>query len=240
MIHYIKRSIKNITPIFLMNLYRSFRPIKKLEIEGLNAKEVFSKIYEENYWGSDQSISGSGSELRQTSNLISELEKTIKLFQINSILDAPCGDFNWMKKVNLNGIDYTGVDIVDKLISNNQKLYRHFENINFRAGNIIEEELPVADLILCRDCLVHFSFADISRALKNIKKSGSKYLLTTSFINTPINQDIKTGYWRPINLQLEPFNFPPPVLIIDEKCTEVGGKFNDKSLLLWEIKNILK
>ncbi|MEX2567500.1 MAG: class I SAM-dependent methyltransferase [Cyclobacteriaceae bacterium] len=212
--------------------------VKKLNFDGLNTKEIFSIIYEENYWGSDQSISGTGSELIQTNNLKSKLEKAFKIYQFKSILDAPCGDFNWMKQVNLNGIQYTGLDIVDKLIQSNKSQYGDLDNVKFRVGNIFEDQLPNADLILCRDCLVHFSFADIAKAVENIKKSSSKYLLTTSFINFQSNQDIQTGYWRPINLQMEPFNFPDPILIIDEKCTEVEGKYKDKSLLLWEIKNI--
>jgi len=238
MIRSIKRRLKSITPVFLMDIYRSMRPRKKLDIDGLNTKEVFSKIYKEHYWSSDESISGPGSDPLQTNSIKAELEEVFREFNISSILDAPCGDFGWMQKVNLNGIQYTGMDIVDQLIQNNKTQFQDLDNVEFRVGNIIEDELPQVDLILCRDCLVHFSYEDIRKTIENFKKSGSRYLLTTSFIHHQNKQDIPTGYWRPINLQQAPFNLPDPILVIDEKCTEGGGKHKDKSLLMWEVKNI--
>ena len=36
-------------------------------------------------------------------------------------------------------------------------------------------------MILCRDCLVHLTFDDARAALQNLRRSGSKYLLTTTF-----------------------------------------------------------
>jgi hypothetical protein len=44
-----------------------------------------------------------------------------------------------------------------------------------------------------------------------------------------------TGDWRPINLERAPFNWPAPVELIVEECTESGGVFADKSLGLWRI-----
>ena len=42
---------------------------------------------------------GSNPESLQIKNLIVNLNKFIKDFQIKSILDMPCGDFVWMKKI---------------------------------------------------------------------------------------------------------------------------------------------
>ena len=72
----------------------------------------------------------------------------------------------------------------------------------------------------------------------NIKKSGITYLLTTTFTQCHENVDIVTGDWRIINLEKPPFNFPPPVRIINEKCTEGNGTYADKCLGLWRIKEI--
>lgn len=36
----------------------------------------------------------------------------LKKYSIKSILDIPCGDFSWMKKIELDGIEYIGADIV--------------------------------------------------------------------------------------------------------------------------------
>jgi len=42
-----------------------------------------------------------------------------------------------------------------------------------------------------------------------------------------------TGDWRLLNLQRPPFNFPPPLRLMNERCTESRGAFGDKSLGLW-------
>ena len=58
------------------------------------------------------------------------------------------------------------------------------------------------------------------------------------------NFNIKSGDWRPIDLELDPFNFPAPIKIINEGCqstsTRNGQKvfFSNKSLALWKIEDI--
>ena len=85
--------------------------------------------------------------------------------------------------------------------------------------------------------MVHLSYENIFKAIKNIKATGCKYLLTTTFVNQQQNYDIVTGDWRPINLQEYPFNFPKPLLVINENCTE-GSEVKDKAMALWEISQI--
>lgn len=104
--------------------------------------------------------------------------------------------------------------------------------------DISKDGLPKADMILCRDCLVHFSFEDILSAIRNFKRSGSQYILTTTFSERLSNIDINTGGWRTLNLQLPPFNFPRPIKLINEKCDEAGGIYLDKSLGLWRLEDI--
>lgn len=232
MIQKIKLFLKNASPIFLMDIYRSLRKKKKLDLDGLSTEQVFSKIFKENYWVYGESVSGTGSDTNQTNEIIDELEKLFHEFEVKSILDAPCGDFNWMNQVNLNYIEYMGIDIVEDLISLNRSKYKNRKGIAFSVGNIITDGVPKVDLILCRDCLVHFSFDDIQKALSNFKRLGSKYLLTTSFIDYTNKKDIRTGFWRPVNLNKPPFNLTNPIKIINEKCKEGEGKHKDKSLVL--------
>lgn len=205
-----------------------------------NYKDFFSKVYDTNGWGGVESISGTGSDLVQTAVIRSELPHIFKEYAISTMLDIPCGDFYWMKHVDLSSIDYVGADIVDAIIEKN----RHNVDgaINFISIDIIKDDLPCVDLVFCRDCLVHLSFADALAALKNIVKSGSKYILTTSFTNRKYNEDIHTnGYaWRTINLELEPFNLPKPLFVLNENCTEGGGDYADKSLCLWKTEELCK
>ena len=228
-----KELLKKVTPKFIINCYGRF--LNNMKFQNLKTDEVFTKIYKSNHWTSIESISGKGSEINQTSNLINELNKLIIDFNITSILDIPCGDFNWMQKVNLENINYLGADIVEELINQNKFKYEQSEKLKFCVLNLISDPLPKCDLIIVRDCLVHLSNVDIKNAVQNIKLSGAKYLLSTTFVNHKRNHDIVTGNWRAINLQEKPYNFSIPVLIINENCTEDFGEYNDKSMALWEI-----
>lgn len=198
------------------------------------AKEVFEDIYERKKWSGD-SFSGPGSDLDETAVVRKSLVDIIDRYNIESILDIPCGDWFWMKHVDLSGVRYTGGDIVGQIIRENQKFSS--QNISFRSLNLLEDNLPVHDLILCRDCLVHFSYEDIRKALRNLVKSGSKYLLTTTFPNHR-NYDIVTGNWRPLNLEQPPLALPKPILIINEDCKTRNGRYKDKSLALWDLQEL--
>jgi len=143
-----------------------------------------------------------------------------------------------MKFVDLGQIEYLGADIVAPLIEQNNKKYARAKR-QFKQLDLLKDNLPKADLIVCRDALVHFSFNDIALALKNMQRSQSTYLLTTTFTNREANTDIVTGHWRPLNLRVAPFNLPPPLLIIDENCQELTGQFQDKSLALWRLADII-
>jgi len=200
--------------------------------------EVFRRIWAENYWGDEQSRSGGGSNLEQTAVLRAQLPSLIEELGIERLLDLPCGDFHWMKAVNFpSKLQYIGADIVTDLIEQNQRNYSK-ETIRFEVKNLVESDLPQADLVFCRDCLVHLSYSSIQRAIANIKRSGTKYLLTTHFTNPRRNKEISTGQWRPLNWTLAPFYFPQPIRLIDERCTEDHGKFADKSMGLWQIDDL--
>lgn len=221
--------LKKITPEPLKKRYRR---MKTARYEKMSTKEIFTKIRDKNEWGSSESVSGPGSEIEQTSTLRMELQKILKTKNIKSILDVPCGDFNWMKEVDLSGIDYTGGDIVDKIVAENQKKHGS-GGIKFMPVNIITDVLPQSDLIFVRDCFVHLSYKDIHGAIANIKRSGSKYLMTTTYKDHHKNYDILTGQWRHLNLRDEPFNFPEPEILIVENSTERDGEDIDKSMGLW-------
>lgn len=197
-------------------------------------KEKFKKIYDTNLWSSKESVSGTGSELNVTKYLREGLSKIIKKYNIKSIFDAPCGDFNWMKEIDMDGINYTGADIVTEIIENNKKNY---PNTKFTICDITTDYIPKVDLIFTRDCLVHLSYDKITQFFHNIKKSGSKYLITTSF-DKKTNRDIVDADWRPLNLKLTPFNMKNYIDFIDEKCTEHYPMYLDKVMLLYKIEDI--
>ena len=227
-----KGLIKKLLPLSFKRFIKSF------PLRFQTSEKIFTNYYANNVWGDPSSKSGSGSNLEQTSTLILELPNLFNKYDIKSILDIPCGDFFWFKNVELDEkINYTGADIVSKLIDNNKILYSS-NNLKFIKKDITQDKLPFADLIICRDCLVHLSFSDIKDAINNIKRSGSKYILTTHFFDRSKNHNITSGEWRTLNLTLKPFNFDEPIEIIHENCSEGGGSYADKTLALWKINDI--
>ncbi len=198
----------------------------------------FSHIYSSYGFGGRESRSGEGSDLVQTVQIRQELPGLVRKYGISSFLDAPCGDWYWMKEVNLGVGQYIGIDIVEELIEKNRNEFGNSSRA-FQCLNLVEDQLPQVDLIFCRDCLVHLNFTDIHKVIANFKRSSSKYLLTTTFTDRQKNIDLrKNGIWRPLNLQSSPFNFPEPLKLIDEKCTEGDNHFTDKSLGLWQLEDL--
>ena len=225
----IKNYFRNVIARAKVALFDSFN------INKTNAVIVFKEKAVKNGWGGNESVSGHGSDFKSTELLRTLIPSVLKEFEVKSLLDAPCGDFYWMNLTDLQIDRYVGVDIVPELIVQNQEKYttqsRHFLNLD-----ITSDQLPTVDLILCRDCLVHLSFNQIKEALQNFKKSGSTYLLTTTYPDLlQTNKNIITGDWRPLDLQKAPFNFPNPIKIVNENCT---SDLKEKRLGLWKISDI--
>lgn len=209
-------------------------------VAAADPSQAFSEIFREKKWGGGaESFSGTGANLEQTKAIREEMPGLCAELGVRRLLDVPCGDFYWMRQVDLNGISYVGADIVREIIERNSRQFGGPSNgREFLHLNLCEDPLPEADLILCRDCLVHLSNSDVFKALRNIHSSNARYLLTTTFPNRDRNLDITTGEWRTIDLSLAPFLFPPPMKIINERCTIRGNEYADKSLALWRIRDL--
>ena len=202
-----------------------------------SVRNRFSGFYRNNAFEGVESRSGNGSSMIQTETIRKKLPELLEQLRIESMVDAPCGDLRWISKVELPVRKYIGIDIVEELIQKNQEKYKNDQQ-SFLVRNIICDELPGADIILCRDCLVHLSYSQCFAVVRNFKKSRSKYLLTTTFTERKKNEDLRQGIWRVLNLEISPFNFPKPIKIINEKCTEINGDYKDKCLALWLLDDI--
>jgi len=177
-----------------------------------------------------ESSSGVGSSLENTENIRSELPNLFKKYKINTILDIPCGDFNWMRKLDLSSLKYTGMDISPSIIGTLDKEYGS-ESKFFEAKDIVKDSIETPyDLILSRDMLIHLSAENIMKVLGHFEESGSKYLLTSSYLDQTNNEySVDNGFFR-VNLLLEPFNYPKPIHVITENET---GKY----LCLWDMRS---
>lgn len=195
--------------------------------------KIFTKIYNNNEWKCSESVSGPSSTLLRTENIRKELPQLFKKYNIKTIIDAPCGDLNWMKHIlNITDINYIGIDIVSQLIDINNHNFMS-DKIKFICLDITSERLPRGDLLISRDFLFHLSYELILAFFYNFIDSNINYLLTTSHINPGfLNKNIKTGGWRYLDLKIYPFNFRNPIY----KILDGGG---DRYLLLYSKSQII-
>ncbi|MBA2626440.1 MAG: class I SAM-dependent methyltransferase [Gemmatimonadales bacterium] len=193
-------------------------------------EKVFTSHYTTNHWKDAESVSGPGSTLAYTANLRRELPKLLDSLGVTSMLDAPCGDYNWFQHVrDASAVEYTGGDIVEELVRRNRARYGN-ASTHFVRLDITRDPLPAADLLMCRDCLFHLAEQDIFRVLDNFRHSDIRWLLTSTHSKCERNVDISSGGFRELNLQLAPFALPEPVLMIDDW---VEG-FPVRQMALWE------
>ena len=210
----------------------------------LSEKTKFSFIYRYKFWkysqNAEYSASGAGSDINATIKIRSGLESFFKEFNIKSIIDIPCGDFNWFGKINLENYKYIGCDLVEEVITNNNLKFNNNKNISFTTFDLINDDIKKFDnydFLIIRDCLVHLDNKDVHKILKKIFSSKIKYIGLTSYDIE--NNDIKPqkgDRWRPINFLLKPYLLDTPFYIIDDS-NSFNNTENLKKLLIWKNEN---
>ena len=218
----------------------------------VNYKNIFIDIYDNNGFGSLESKSGPGSTLDETQKLRESIKKIIKDKNIKSVVDIPCGDFNWMKEIVFNFENYIGGDIVKKAIDLNNEKYSN-SRIKFIEFDILNDEIPTGDLLIVRDVIGHFPIEDGVKILKNILNSKCKYLLSTTWAKKigndwfPCekndvhreNEGVDYGRFYPVNLMSNPFNLPNAEIYLEEDVmVDNFENGNRKTLALWDLDKI--
>lgn len=199
-----------------------------------NLESIFTNIYNKWLWAGKESVSGSGSDTNNTKIIRNLLPEILKELNTKVLVDAPCGDLWWMQKTDLSFLDkYYGIDIVQGLIDKLTQKHVNNDKFSFLKLDLSTQAIPKADTILCRDLFLHLKYEQIFKVLENFKESGAKYLICSTYANAKQNKDINVvnSGSRPVNLELAPFNFKKPLILIDEKH---HGKF----LGVWEISQI--
>ena len=208
-----------------------------------DVRKVFTEVYDHNVWLGDESRSGEGSSREATRHIVRELPGLLRDLGVRTMLDAPCGDFAWMKDVYLGDTFYIGADVVEPLIQANVSHHGSPKRAFFRL-DMLEDPLPKADLILCRDCFIHLPLPMIFDALRAMLRSEASYVLLShySWRTVPSNDDVPDLLLggRRINLELPPFNFPPPLRSIIESWVpqKIADLTGDKTLALWRAEDI--
>ncbi len=210
--------------------------LRHARLRGREPAEVFAGYHARGKWREPESASGKGSTLAATAGLRAALPGLLGDLGVTRLLDVPCGDFNWMARVDLAGIDYHGGDIVPALIAANAD--RHGgAGRRFSVIDLITGPLPETDLVFTRDCLVHLSHAHALRALATIRASGARWLMATTYPGRGANPDIVTGQWRALDLTAPPYGLPAPERMVAESYTGPGGAA-DKCMGLWRVADL--
>lgn len=186
-----------------------------------------------------ESLCGPGSHKANTREAVHFINKVIKEYNIKNILDLGCGDWNWFNEIDLTDCNYIGWDCDHKMIQDNISRYAA-DNIYFEVNDIVTTDYPEVDLIICRDVLFHLEMELACKVLNKIKEK-SKCLISTSFNNRMINDDIKSycriknwGFYQ-INLDIAPFNMKQ--FRIDEIYEPNQGKTEKRYMCLYSYEN---
>lgn len=172
---------------------------------------VFDDIYQRATWGknaSDAGGSGYGSTLRATLLYRTFLQQFMKDAEVRSVVDAGCGDWEFSQALDWTGIDYKGFDIVKSVIEGDKKSYAK-PNIQFFAANVVETDLPAADLLISKHVLQHLPTAEVQKFLTKQLPKYKHVLLVSSVSPGTLsgkNQDIPTGGFRDLDVTRPPFS----------------------------------
>jgi len=164
---------------------------------------VFNRYYLNNAWIGGGS--GSGSTAENTTAYREFLASFLRQFEIKSVVDLGCGDWQFSRLIDWTGIDYLGIDVSKVVLQNTKK----FTNPNVRFANMdaLSGDLPAADLLLVKDVIQHWSNSDIAHLIPVLNRYKYALITNTSHKNTTrINENIRPGACRPVDLSAEPFN----------------------------------
>jgi SAM-dependent methyltransferase len=132
---------------------------------------IFADVYKNNGWGRAPDgrpyYSDSPSHLTEPiRNVVSDF---IKEKSIRSVVDLGCGDFELVSGINLHHASYLGLDIFGELIAWNTENFGS-DTRQFRVADIVEDDLPDADLCMTHTVLYILSEDDVFRVLEKLRK----------------------------------------------------------------------
>ena len=185
-------------------------PISAVPVDSAAVQAAFEDVYRNATWGTngtDAGRSGLGSTMKATAVYRTFLQEFMKDHDTKSVVDAGCGDWESTQAIDWKGIDYKGYDIVESVVEKDKKLFEK-PNIHFFTADIVETELPPADLLIVKQVLQHLPNAWVAKFLRQLPKY--KHVLIMNSVSTSTlssdNPDIKPGEFRLLDLTKPPFN----------------------------------
>jgi SAM-dependent methyltransferase len=173
-------------------------------------QEVFDGIYRDAKWGKnggDAGVSGVGSMMRTTLIYRTFLQRFMKDANVHSVVDAGCGDWEFSSAMDWTGIDYKGFDIVDSVIEQDKKKYTQ-QNVHFFVGDVVDDDLPGADLLIVKHVLQHLPTSAVQKFLTQLPKYRHALILDAVDPATlsSKNPEIEVGEFRYLDITRPPYS----------------------------------
>jgi len=203
--------MKRYRAIYLILAIMCMRPLIKSQD---SAEKIFTHIYETGVWGKPW-FSGGGSTVVECVPYMQLLQNILKKYHIKSVADIGCGDWLFSRHIDWAGINYNGYDVVKHLIETNQKEFGT-DNINFKHADFTTQDIPQADLLLCKEVLQHVTNEDVHYFITHCLPKF-KYCLIVNEVDyngSSDNPDQIRGETRKIDLTRAPFFVKGEVLLI--------------------------
>ena len=194
----------------------------------------FERIYNTNYWGG----SGGGSKIATTEIFIKFLEDFIIKYNVKSVSDIGCGDWEFSQYINWDDLTYKGYDIVERVIQSNNKKFAK-PNIEFKLLNDYSK-ISSSDLLICKDVLQHLNHKEVNKLIKIVFPKFKNILLTNDVSNnssesdSEYNKDLIPGEWNWFDIRKKPYLLKAKtVLTYDLHFPEVDRYFRKETVLVY-------
>jgi len=191
-----------------------------------DVEQVFTEIYKDKKWGinfANMGSSGPGSDLSNVREYMEFLQVFINLNKIQSIMDVGCGDFQFMRHMDLRKVKYTGVDCVKSVVKFNNKEFGS-DNISFKYKDLSRHTFDYADLYILKDVLQHLSNEMIYNFLDYITESKlAKYIIITNCMDqVEEDQDVPSiGETRFLDGKMFPLKKYNPIILKEYNSKQV-------------------
>lgn len=173
-------------------------------------------------------ISGTGSDIDRTQELIDFLPGWLRDHNVTSMVECPSGHWptGWQRVVKWPPLEYAMLDINAAVAQDNQNFLTSGKappNIqgSARVHDFLKDPLPKADVLLTRHVLHHMPVKFIQRYLDlqvRVCPPRFKYVIIVEpyselpDLHKPNHETGNLVGWRTLNMSQPPFNLPTKIL----------------------------
>lgn len=130
----------------------------------MDRSDAFTSIYARGAWGDGMSASGPGSDPEISRPYVDLVQSLIANEGIASVVDLGHGDWQMWPVEAFSDVSYQGFDVARGL-SEAVTLQFGTADRHFEFGDCVTMEIPRAQLVLCKDVLMHLPNKDVSQVL---------------------------------------------------------------------------